>query len=100
MRLEYMSILRTDSCSGSAPDEATICRSHILGPTVESSPISREIAGLLDSYQPLVSFMGEYDRAAQKPGAADPTAGIPQEMLLTRVLAGPPTRSRPRRTGA
>src|SRR2546422_1797018 len=96
MRLEYMSILRTDSCSGSAPDDATICRSHILGPTVESSPISREIAGLLDSYQPLVSFMGEYDRAAQKPGVADLTVGNPQEMPLTEFVAALRTWIEPR----
>ncbi|OLD51588.1 MAG: aminotransferase [Chloroflexi bacterium 13_1_40CM_2_70_6] len=68
----------------------------MLGATVESSPISREIAGLLDSYQPLVSFMGEYDRAAQKPGVADLTVGNPQEMPLTEFVAALRTWIEPR----
>ncbi len=53
---------------------------------MESAPISREIAGLLESYEPLVAFIGEYEPAAQKPGVADLTLGNPQDMPLAEVV--------------
>ena len=54
---------------------------------VESAPISRQVAALVDSYGPLMEFFGSaYEPAAAKPNVADLTLGNPQDMPLAEVV--------------